>query len=256
MKKHLIQLILLLSLIAAAIQAHSEESVGLLMDGEYYAQLDGSDAYDPFVDYSEFDENSDEEADINFFKNGRFFTLGLTVGNRFVTDQLTEIYENSPTFGLFISYFFDLRFAIQMGFVSGSDHNIKIKFPSGQTFTGSSSISSISLNLKYYLNTQNVTRGLAQFNPYLIGGFAQVTRKTQLSEVPNIAEDSAFGFELGGGFELPIMRKRMFLGLQTTYQVVTFSDENTELEAANSEKSGIVPRGDLINLMAILGINF
>ena len=33
----------------------------------------GTDAYDPFVDYSEFEEVSEEEADINFFRNGRFF---------------------------------------------------------------------------------------------------------------------------------------------------------------------------------------
>ena len=44
------------------------------------AQTDPEEAYDPFTDYSEFDEASDEEADINFFRNGRFFTVGLAMG--------------------------------------------------------------------------------------------------------------------------------------------------------------------------------
>ena len=35
------------------------------------------DSYDPFADYSEFEEDSQEEADIHFFRNGRFFTLGF-----------------------------------------------------------------------------------------------------------------------------------------------------------------------------------
>ena len=40
-----------------------------------YAQYEGDDVYDPFADYSEFEENSQEEADINFFRNGRFFNV-------------------------------------------------------------------------------------------------------------------------------------------------------------------------------------
>ena len=40
-----------------------------------FAQDDFSedDTYDPFADYSEFDASEEEEADIRFFKNGRFF---------------------------------------------------------------------------------------------------------------------------------------------------------------------------------------
>jgi len=235
--------------------------VGLLSDDSYQpsyliSQLDGSDAYDPFVDYSEFDEASDEEADINFFKHGRFFTIGLTFGNRFVTSRLKEVYSDSLSFGLFISYFFDLRFALQMGFVSGSNHRINIAFPSGQKGTGTTSISTINLGLKYYFNTQNVTKGLAQFNPYMTGGFSMVTRKTNLDNLPDISEDSATGMELGAGIEFPLLRKKMFVGFQLTYLFVTFSDENQIITAANAESSGIRPEGDLINALAILGINF
>ncbi len=78
-----------------------------------------------FTDYSEFDEESDEEADINFFRNGRFFTMGLAGGIRGFTGNFADTYESAPTFGLFLSYFFDLRLALSLGFQTG-DHAVKI----------------------------------------------------------------------------------------------------------------------------------
>ncbi|MFN9068010.1 MAG: hypothetical protein ACK5V3_12335, partial [Bdellovibrionales bacterium] len=54
--------------------------LGVLSPGTAFSQVDTEEAYDPFSDYSEFDEASDEEADINFFRNGRFLTVGLAAG--------------------------------------------------------------------------------------------------------------------------------------------------------------------------------
>ena len=50
--------------------------------GQLLAQNDADDSYDPFADYSEFEQSSDEEEDINFFRNGRLFTLGFIGGYR------------------------------------------------------------------------------------------------------------------------------------------------------------------------------
>src|SRR3954466_15975042 len=71
------------------------------------AQTDPDEAYDPFSDYSEFDESSDEEADINFFRNGRFFTVGFAAGMRSYTENMANIYQSSVSYGLFFAYFFD-----------------------------------------------------------------------------------------------------------------------------------------------------
>ena len=49
---------------AAQAQAEPQKPSYLL------AQAEVDDSYDPFSDYSEFDEASDEEADINFFRHG------------------------------------------------------------------------------------------------------------------------------------------------------------------------------------------
>ncbi len=224
--------------------------------GVLISQLEDSDAYDPFVDFSEFEEASEEEADINFFRNGRFFTLGFVFGYRSFTDSLGELYAPAPNFGLFLSYFFDLRFAMQLTFTTG-DHTLDFTSAQGNNIKGSASITSFGLSLKYYFNTQNVTKGLAQINPYLTGGFANLSRTATVSEESAFSKESASSFEVGIGFELPLLRNKMYFGVQGTYQLVNFADENTQILLNNgSDETGIYPAGDIIHVTGILGINF
>ena len=61
------------------------------------AQAADDDAFDPFSDYSEFDEATEEEADINFFRNGRFLTVGFQLGVKGFTDNLAEIIDSYPS---------------------------------------------------------------------------------------------------------------------------------------------------------------
>ncbi len=219
-----------------------------------HAQEGADDTYDPFADYSEFEESAEEEADINFFRNGRFFTLGFIGGYRGMTETMGRIEKPGASFGLFLSYFFDLRFAMQLSFLTG-DHSLS--FNSGGTnITGNVAISDIGMNLKYYLNTQNVTKGLAQLNPYLIGGFSQVYRTTTVVGQSGFGKEGAMGFDLGAGLELPMMRNKMFFGGQLAYQLVTFPNENSEIVLQSGTRTGIYPTGDIYTLLFILGVNF
>jgi hypothetical protein len=231
--------------------------VGSLMDGTYVAQFDADDTYDPFADYSEFDEAQEEEADINFFRNGRFVTIGFTGGFRGFTEGLGTMYRTSTAFGLYLSYFFDLRFALQFSFLT-SDHKFSIKSSqSGETATGNVSITSFGLDIKYYINTQNVTKGLAKFNPYIIAGFSRVDRTTSgLSGVRGFSREGAMGFDVGAGIELPMMRNKMYFGGQAMYQLVNFANENTQVEFADGDKTGKYPNGDSYTLLGIIGVNF
>ncbi|MCC7405549.1 MAG: outer membrane beta-barrel protein [Bdellovibrionales bacterium] len=241
------------------------EGVGLLAEPSWadqqiadrplLAQFESDDSYDPFADYSEFDAASDEEADINFFRNGRFFTLGFIGGYRTLTDTLGDIYAPTFTFGLFLSYFFDLRFAMQLAFVTG-DHTIDFTSPAGTRVRGTASITSMGFDLKYYLNTQNVTRGLAKLNPYLIGGFSQVYRTSTVTGQSAFAKEGALGFNMGAGVEVPMLRNKMFLGFQGAYHLISFRDENSEINLAGGEKTGIFPTGDYLTFLVIMGINF
>lgn len=226
------------------------------LEGVKIAQFDADDTYDPFADYSEFDEAQDEEADINFFRNGRFVTIGFLGGVRGFTGGLSEMYQPAPSFGLYLSYFFDLRFAAQFGFLT-SDHTFYLKSPvSGKEGRGNVGITSFSLDLKYYINTQNVTKGLGKFNPYFIGGFSRVDRTTTLDKVTGFGKEGAMGFDVGMGIELPMMRNKMYFGAQGMYQLINFSNENTQIRFEGFEPTGKYPNGDSFTVLGILGVNF
>lgn len=220
------------------------------------AQAESDDSYDPFSDYSEFDEASDEEADVHFFRNGRFFTVGLAAGMRAFTGQLNTLYSSGATYGVFLSYFFDLRLALQFGFNTG-DYSFQLATPGEATLPGNVSMTFIHANLKYYFNTQNVTKGLADLNPYLLGGFSQVYRTVTVQGVDGFGKDAAVGIDVGLGIEIPLMRRKAFFGIQGTYHYVNFKDESSPmLNPVSGTPSGITPKGDTYDVLGIIGMNF
>lgn len=225
-------------------------------DSILVAQSDGEDSYDPFADYSEFEESMDEEEDINFFRNGRMLTLGFNVGYRGWTQTLNQIYSSNSAFGLYMSYFFDLRFAMQFSYMT-SEHMIYVApRNNASSIQGTNSVTQLSAAMKYYFNTQNVTRGLADLNPYGLLGFSQIYRTQVVSGNDKFAKDSAFAFDFGAGIEVPIMRNKMYVGLQTTYQVTNFTDEGRIITDQDDRSTGLSPQGDTWNMIGILGVNF
>ena len=232
-------------------------------NGYLMAQADADEAYDPFSDYSEFDEASDEEADINFFRNGRFFTIGFVAGMRGFTDQMSSLYGSGPTYGVFLSYFFDLNLALQFGMITGDyDFNLNFNDAAGNrvTNTGSVSLTFINMDLKYYFGTQNVTKGLADLNPYVLGGISQVYRTYTISGLDGLSRESVVGLDGGAGIEIPILRRKSYIGFQAVYHFVQFKDENTPMigvdTAGNQVQTNTKPRGDTYDLLMILGMNF
>lgn len=221
--------------------------------GILLAQMNPDEAFDPFADYSEFDEASDEEADINFFKNGRFFTIGLAGGIRNFTGSYARAYGSAPTFGLFLSYFFDLKFALQMGFMTG-DHSVNFE-TNASKYSGIVSFTTMNFDLKYYLNTQNVTRGLADLNPYALLGLAQFYRTYSIANIDGFSRDTTMGVNIGAGLEIPLMRKKAFLGFQGTYRYVSFADESKDV-VSGTERLTEKLSGDMWDGIVILGFNF
>jgi len=238
-----------------------DQSSGAATSGE-----SGDSTFDPFSDYSEFEEGSEEEADINFFHNGRFFSIGLLGGYESFTDTLGEIYAPSFQFGLFLEYFFDLKLAMQIAYITAS-HSVSIDsgapqpgVPSG-VYTGSIALSHFEFDLKYYLNTQNVTRGLAALNPYLLVGASTYTRKTNINGSGGEVDDSAFGAQAGAGIEIPLMHNSAFFGIQATYNYIAFPGQGTPITVFNpatqaTTNLNLTPNGDALSLMGILGMSF
>ena len=233
---------LFVSLLSCLILVH------FLSTDKVFAQ---DDAYDPFIDYNEFEVADEEEADLNFFRNGRFLTAGFSLGQRSFTEGMGDVFDDDVVYGLYLSYFFDLRFALQFGYVTGS-HAISVASARGDT-----DISGFSIDLKYYFNTQNVTKGLASLNPYVIGGFTSFSRESVVDGQPEFSKDSATGFDLGAGIEIPMMRNKMYFGAQAMYQLVNFKNENSEIILdSGATPTGKFLTGDFITLLFILGVNF
>ncbi len=229
--------------------------------------VSADDTYDPFADFSEFEPNADEEADIHFFKNGRFFNFAFLVGGRTWTDNLAEYTDAAPIYGLYLAYFFDIRSAVQVSYLHGQ-HNFNIPSGNGPSpdggltlgeayegFTGTTSMSVISIDFKYYFNTSNITRGFAELNPYVIGGFSMNQRTISITGESVLAKADPMGAQLGFGLEIPIARNRMYLGIQAMYHYVTFPDENESL-MDHDILTGIYLRGDYVQGLLVIGVNF
>ena len=232
-----------------------------------YAQTstDVDESFDPFSDYNEFEQDANEEADINFFKNGRMLTLGLQLGYRGYTEGFAQAYTPNLVYGFQFTYFFDLQTALAVNYINGDS---SVAFNSLTTaYTGTVNIQAVDLSFKYYFNTENVTRGLADLNPYMSMGGAYFIRTYSLSTQLPIDPDKVYGLKASVGIEIPLLRRRAFLGFQATYYYVQFPDENKyfieEAAAGNSTgektaKSPVSPHlnGDTFDASAIIGINF
>jgi hypothetical protein len=215
--------------------------------------------FDPFSDYSEFEEGGEEESDINFFHNGRFFTLGAYAGAASFTESYGQLYKPGVTYGGFLTYFFDLRFAVQVSY-GGSDHTIGfVDANNGTAYRGKVNITRFEFELKYYINTQNVSRGLAKINPYLIGGFSKIYDTTTYDTASGFVRNDTTGFQGGVGIEFPMMNNRMCLGMQGKYHYVPFTEEGKNIKFTNGTTvtdTGIAPQGDLFTVTGLIGINF
>lgn len=232
---------------------------------------DVDESFDPFSDYNEFEQDADEEADINFFKNGRMLTLGLQLGYRGFTDGFSQAYTPAAVYGFQFTYFFDLQTALSLGYING-DNNVSFNSFNDKAFTslsanysGTVNIQTIDLSFKYYFNTENVTRGLADLNPYMAAGAAYFIRTYSLQQQLPIEPDKVFGVKASVGIEIPLLRRRAYLGFQGSYHYVQFPDENKlfiEEEKAGAPEgiaqSPVSPRlnGDAFDVSAIIGINF
>jgi hypothetical protein len=190
------------------------------------------------------------------------------LANRGYTDGFSQGYSASPSWGFQFSYFFDLQLATSLSY-SISDSSVNFNsyndaaFTSvSEHYTGTVNIQTFDLNMKYYFNTENVTRGLAELNPYMLVGVGQFIRTYNLSKSLALNPDRPIGFKLATGIEIPLMRHRAYLGLQLTYHYVQFPDENNDSIEEDKTPAPVLspvrPRlnGDIYELNTIIGVNF
>lgn len=132
--------------------------------GALFSQNEKVDTFDPFVDYNEFQDNESEKESIIFLKNGRLLTIAVFGGYEALTYTMRDLYgDTMGTFGAYINFFFDLQFALQLHIVFPRTHYFTI-LQSRPRF------SSYGIDFKYYFNKQNLVKGIAVLNPYIVFG--------------------------------------------------------------------------------------
>jgi hypothetical protein len=231
---------------------------------------DVDESFDPFADYNEFEQQTEEEADINFLRNGRYLTLAFITGYRgYIGGGFSQAYTGNIDYGAEFTYFFDMQIAASLSYITG-DHAVAFQsyndpdFTSiSRPYTGSVNIQMLDFHIKYYFNTDNVTKGLADLNPYGLIGTGYYVRSYSLNENLGLDPDKVVGFKLAAGIEIPLLRRRAYLGLQSTYRYVQFPDENNGFidESGDTSTEALKPvqprlNGDIFEINVILGMNF
>ena len=227
------------------------------------AQSDSTvdDGFEPFADYSEFVEASTEETDVNFFRYGRLLSFGISVGQKVLDGQQRKFIGDSPDFGLFVSFYTTINFAFQFGYQTSS-HDVFYEIEETDSkFEGTTRYNIFFVHAKYALNTQNLTRSVARFNPYVIGGVGQAFRESRsLNDSRLSAKDGAASFNIGAGLEHLFNHNRNFVGLQVMYHHASFPNENDPIRVTNSQDvdidTGLRFEGNLWSINLNMGFNF
>lgn len=163
-----------------------------------------------------------------FFQFGRFFGVGLGVGNTIATGNAGRIYQGGfPTVDFRINYWFDFNFAMQID-IQNSKHKYDIA-PDGLTDVN---LFRTLFQVKYYIDTRELSAPITFVSPHAIvgGGFYRRTDNigsgTSDPTVANTTENvNAFGFNFGVGFELTLKPKKTYLQLEGLMHLVQFRDQ-------------------------------
>lgn len=247
-----------------AVTVHSPQALA-----QEPTQSEVDESFDPFADYNEYEQQSEEEEDINFLRNGRYLTVAFLGGYRsFIGGGFTQAYKGNLMYGAEFSYFFNMQLAMSLAY-SNSDHNVSFSSYSNETFAtprtqynGSVNMQSIDFHIKYYFNTDNVTKGLADLNPYGVLGTSYNIRSYSLDQTLSSSPDQVWGFKMGAGIEIPILKHGGYFGLQANYRYVQFPDENkgyiSECDGTSGCDFPVKPKldGDIYELLTMIGLNF
>ncbi len=185
------------------------------------AETDDSGSFlsGPFSEYGEF-ENEDEESDEKFFQYGRFFGVGLGLGFTAPMGNAGKLYQGGfPTLDFRLNYWFDFLVALQIS-VRNSKHSYDV-LPDRQTSTN---LFRLLAQVKYYFDTKDLAAPITFVSPHIIFGGGYYQRTDTFAELKESENSSTFGLNAGIGFELTFKPKKMYLQIESTANVMTFSD--------------------------------
>lgn len=176
--------------------------------------------HNPFADYVPFEDEYDVDENERFMYFGRFFAVGLGAGTQTFGGNIGKLYNTAlPTFHFNLLYFFDFRFAGQLHFSSAS-HSFSAA-PNGYV---EASLLKLGIDLKYYVDTKNLSAPLTASNPYIIAGVANTFRSQIFHHFGNTDKDTALTLGAGVGFEFALKPRKISLGTEFRVEQVFFQD--------------------------------
>jgi len=193
--------------------------------------------------YYGYDLKQAEEDEI-FFYESRFVDFGLHLGGRTFTGGLGKLFGTGFSIGGYFTYFFSRRFALEIT-VNNSFHKFLID---GKR--GNATVLDVLARGKFYFISDGYSRALSFANPFIFIGGGQFIRSQSRSDIQAKNSTSGPGIEFGGGFEIPLKERTVFLGIKPSYQIVFFHDENNRTEL------GTKLNGDLVNFVMSLTYSF
>lgn len=198
----------------------------------------------PFSEYGEFDSAEDEAQDEKFFQYGRFFGVGLGVGDTTATGNAGQIYQGGfPTVDFNLDYWFDFQFAMRL-VVENSKHTYDLA-PDGLTPVN---LLRVSAQVLYYFDTRDLSAAITFVGPHVIlgGGFYQRTDNIGAGSGNSVTANSintqtAFGFNAGLGLELTLKPKKTYLQFEAVGHFVQFGDQYDQrfVQDGIPDRSGI-----------------
>ena len=179
----------------------------------------------PSMGYGEFNEESEEEADAQFFQHGRFFGVSIGLGTETVDGYRGVLWQGGfPTFDFKLHYWFDFNVALDLGATISTHY-----FQTDVGGRGHVDVSMVraGVDLKYYFDTKNLSAPISFANPYVLLGAGNFT-KTENSFTQGISEpQSSIGLSGGGGLEFAIKPRKLYFELEAKIHVVNFRDTHT-----------------------------
>jgi hypothetical protein len=201
-----------------------------------------SNIYD---DYSAFESDPvqlDEEVSRYF---GRFFQTNFLIGTGLFTGELGQSNTAGLDFGLRFVFYFDKMWAGELG-VGYYKHK---SFYNADN-TGDATIDidldtvmiPVSLGVRYAFDRDNLPRAISLMNPYLAVNGELIFRSENVSGDPSVGSDpniqdkfgnhgvvstTAYGVNVGGGFEFDVYKNKVFLGLDVRFHLLFWPDADT-----------------------------
>lgn len=192
----------------------------------------------PGLEYGDFNEESEEAETTRFFQFGRFFGVSFGLGYEGVTGNRGRLWKPSfPGLDLRFHYWFDFQMALDLGIYTAT-HTYDAKVRGG---VNDVNITWMGFNLKYYLNTRDLSSGITFAGPFLSIGAGSYSKSESTPTNTGVGadKDAKFGFAAGAGLEFAIAPRKTYFQLEGKAHFVRFKD--TQSAAFSAPEDGGLP---------------